>query len=166
MWEVSSKLPKCCVSSCAFVIIPVVVAMLDVMLYYIHWYTSNTSVEFTRTPKMAFSKDFPEPWRTPQEYTSTLAFYKLERFAHTNMWWYVHEKMDVIIHNFQFMDFEAMLKSYHTDHAMTHTCLLRHSKYRYPVFRTPNEMKRILTYTMFMILNICHKNHLWKVFYS
>jgi len=110
---------------------------------------SNTSKEFSRTPKVSFSEMPSKPRVFFEKFKGTITFKQLKSFANTHGGGELNKQMDVVSSNMQFIDFALPSVSNLSDKKLTIHSKPVELEGIFSIFNLPDKMESILSKAMF-----------------
>lgn len=141
-------------------------AVIDVGIDHIGCDIPNTTEEFTRTPKMAFTKMFTQPRMLAEKLVRASAFKQLKRSGNTHDWRQVNKDMDMVGLNLKLMDFNAVILRNFTQKLFTMVANNRKLKRVSGILGLPHKVKRVLTDAVVMVFKSFHFGFLRAFFYG
>jgi len=122
---------------------------LDVVVNSVHSCITNTPKEFSRTPKMSFSKMVSQPRMFFEKLKGAVSFKQLKSHTNTHGWRHLNKKMDMVNSNIEFINFEPFCVSHLPQEKLTINPEPIKLEGVFSVFNFPDKMECILSEAMF-----------------
>ena len=122
---------------------------LDVVVNSVHSCIANAPKEFSRTPKMSFSKMVSQPRMFFEKLKGTVSFKQLKSHTNTHGWRHLNKKMDMVNSNIEFINFEPFSVSHLPQEKLTIHSEPIKLKGVFGIFNFPHEVESILSKAMF-----------------
>jgi len=110
---------------------------------------SDATKEFSRTPKMPFSKMVSKPWMFLEKLIRAVSFKQLQSFANRNGWGELNKQVDVVSPNIEFINLKSSSVGDSPQEKLTIHSQSVELKRIFSIFNFPDKMESILSEAVF-----------------